>query len=164
MRPPVISNSSPIIHLGKINQLHLLKDLFGEILIPKAVHEECVVQGKNRPEVDAIVEADWLKVHETTDKNLIKLLRSEIDQGEAESIALAIQIQAGLILLDDSEAREKARLYDLPICGTLGVLLRAKLNGKLSSLSTALTDLQASGFWIQNNLVDRLLLEANEKK
>jgi uncharacterized protein len=115
MPGPVVSNSSPIIHLAKIGHLDLLQDFFGELIIAEAVYEECMTEGQDRPEVSIIEQASWLRVVPVANQNLVSLLKSEIDRGEAESIALALETQASLILLDDSDAREKARLYHLKI-------------------------------------------------
>jgi predicted nucleic acid-binding protein len=133
MPRPVVSNSSPIIHLAKIGRLDLLQDFFGELLIPEAVYEECITEGRDRSEVPIIKQASWLRVVPVTNQNLVSLLKAEIDRGEAESIALALETQASLILLDDYDAREKARLYHLKITGILGLLIRAKRSGKLTS-------------------------------
>lgn len=163
MPKPVVSNSSPIIHLAKIGYLDLLQEFFGELLIPEAVYEECIIEGGDRPEVSIIKQASWLRVVPVTNQNLVSLLKSEIDRGEAESIALALETQAALILLDDADAREKARLYHLKITGILGLLIRAKRSGKLTSLSTLLDALRDTGFWLSATLIDRLLIEVGER-
>jgi hypothetical protein len=162
MSTPVVSNSSPIIHLAKIGHLDLLHDRFGEILIPQTVYEECVIDGKARPEVTAIKQATWLRVAPVVNKDLIRLLSSDVDRGEAEAIALALEQQAALILLDDADAREKARLYHLKITGLVGILLGAKRSGKLASLTETLTDLGRTGFWLSQSLREKLLREAGE--
>ncbi len=135
---------------------------FGEIVIPQAVYEECVTDGKARPEVAAIKQATWIRVVPVVNTDLIRLLRAEIDRGEAEAIALALEHQAALILLDDADAREKARLYRLKITGILGILLSAKRTGKIASLTESLADLSRTGFWINPALAERLLREASE--
>ncbi len=58
----VISNSTPIIHLAKINHLHLLKEFFHEIDIPKSVYLECIVEDPRYPEVNLIKKSEWMKV------------------------------------------------------------------------------------------------------
>lgn len=161
MQETIISNSSPIIHLAKIDQLDLLRDFFGELLIPEAVYEECIP--KARDVVARIKQVSWLRVLPVTNQHLVKLLNSEIDRGEAEGIALALENQASLILLDDADAREKARLYSLRITGTLGLLLCAKQAGKIASLSVMLDALCQTGFWLRTELIHRLLVEAGEK-
>jgi len=158
-----VSNSSPIIHLAKIDQLNLLADFFDELIIPPAVYAECITDGKGRPEVARIKQASWLRVVPVANQNLITLLNAEIDRGEAEAIVLALETQAGLILLDDADAREKARLYHLKMTGLLGILLRARKSGKIASLSENLDALRDTGFWLSVGLTDRLLREAGEK-
>ena len=156
----VISNSSPLIHLSKIGYLGLLKDYFQRIVVPEAVYKECMVEGKNREEVKFLKEANWIEVKQTKDKNLIKLLESHLDYGESEAIAL--EIDADLILLDDLDTRETARIYDLQITGTIGILLRAKFEGKIVSLKDTLRKLMKTGFWINKKLVQELLKFAGE--
>lgn len=158
----VISNSSPLIHLSKIGYLGLLKDYFQRIVVPEAVYKECIVEGENREEVKFLKEANWIEVKQTKDKNLIKLLESHLDYGESEAIALALEIDADLILLDDLDARETARIYDLQITGTIGILLRAKFEGKIVSLKDTLRKLMKTGFWINKKLIQELLKFAGE--
>ncbi len=158
----VVSNSSPIIHLSKIGKLELLKEYFQIVLIPEAVYRETVIEGKDRKEVEAIKNAGWIKVLQVKDQNLVKLLRASLDDGESETIALSVEIGADLILIDDSDARERARLYGLKIAGTVGILLRAKRDGKIFSLKGMLEDLKKTGFWIEDDLEKRVLVVVGE--
>lgn len=158
----VISNSSSIIHLAKIGKLQLLKEYFGTITVPEAVFKECVAEGKGRDEIEIIKNADWIKALPVNDRNLVKLLRAYIDDGEAEAITLSLEIGADLILIDETEAREKARLYGLKISGTIGILLRAKFDGKIDSLKENLIRLKETGFRISNELMTKALMEVNE--
>lgn len=158
----VVSNTSTLIHLAKIGKLELLKDYFNEISIPEAVFRECVVEGKDREEIEQIKSAGWLKVSNVNDKKLVKLLQYSIDNGESEAIALALEIDADLILIDDADAREKARLYGIRITGTIGILLRAKLEGKIDSLGEYLKRLRKTGFWIGDDLEKKILIEVDE--
>jgi len=158
----VVSNSSPIIHLAKIGKLDLLKLLFNTVKIPKAVYQECVIEGGSRPEVKLIKSARWIKVLEVDDTNLIKLLKTQIDEGESEAIVLALEIGADLVLLDDYEAREKARIFGLKVTGTIGVLLKAKKMGLIKNLKKEIENLQSSGFWIKEDLIKEILGVAGE--
>lgn len=160
--PKVVSNSSPLIHLAKIDKLALLREYFHVIIIPEIVYKECILEGKDRPEAISIQSAEWIEVVQAQDKKLIKLLQSSLDDGESEAISLAVEVGADLILLDDSDAREKARLYNLNITGTIGILLRAKIDGKVSSFKDILAKLKETGFWIHEGLEARLLIEAGE--
>jgi len=158
----VVSNSSPIIHLSKIGRLDLLKFLFDTIKIPEAVYKECVIEGGCRPEVKIIRDAKWIKVVNIKDTNLTKLLKAEVDEGEAEAIALALEIGADLVLLDDYEAREKARLLGLKVTGTIGILLKAKKKGLIKSLKDEIENLQLGGFWLRKDFVKKILKIVDE--
>jgi len=157
-----VSNSSPIIHLAKIGRLDLLKEYFLTVSIPEAVYRECVSEGKDREEVELIKNAEWIEVLKIEDQKLVKLLRASLDAGESEAIALSLEIGADLILLDDYEAREKARLYGLKTTGTLGILLRARFDGKIPSLKEELKNLKSTGFRISDELETRILKEVGE--
>ena len=159
--PLVVSNSSPIIHLAKIGHLDLLRIFYGNITVPHAVWQECTIAGKGRAEVAHIAAAGWIKTVRIQDR-IITILRHEIDHGEAEAIALALEKKAALLLLDDAEAREKARLYNIAVTGTIGILLRARREMLIPSLRETLQDLMATGFWLHDRLAARLLAEVGE--
>jgi len=158
----VAGNSSPIIHLAKIGKLSLLREYFNTIMVPKSVFKECVAEGKDRKEVEAIKKAEWIRVAEVQDKKLVKLLRSSLDDGESDAIVLSLESGADLILPDDFGAREKARIYRLTVTGTLGVLLRAKKDRKISSLKENIIKLRESGFWVSDFVEERLLEASGE--
>lgn len=160
--PKVVSNSSPLIHLAKIGRLSLLKKFYENIFIPESVYIECVIEGKNREDAELIKNAEWIKLEKIKDDRLVKFLSAELDKGESETIVLSLEIGADLVLLDDYEARQKARLYGLKITGTLGILLRAKYEGQISSLKEEIIKLKNTGFRIRQDLEYKILKEAGE--
>lgn len=160
--PGTVSNSTPLIHLAKMGRLDLLREFFGTLLIPPAVYEECVNEGRGYEDAKLIAQADWLQVRQVTDQNLVTLLNAELDRGEAEAITLALEQHADLLILDDTDGRSKARLYGLKHTGTIGILLRAKQEGKIPSLRKALEALQDTGFWLDSRLYRKLLQEVGE--
>jgi predicted nucleic acid-binding protein len=153
----VISNSSPIIHLAKIGRLNLLERLYSRILIPEKVYLECTDTVQYHTEVELITQSAWIKRYLIEDDRLFNLFFAEIDAGEAESLVLALEQKADLLLLDDQEARSMARKLGLPVTGTLGVLLKAKNEGMINSFAEDLQKLQRSGFWLSQDLVNTLL-------
>ncbi len=94
----VVSNASPIIHLARIGQLELLRQLYGEIFVPEAVWEEVVVKGEGKIGAEEIQRAKWIKRKRVSNHPLVKALRRELDAGEAEAIALAIEVGAESLL------------------------------------------------------------------
>jgi predicted nucleic acid-binding protein len=116
----VVSNSSPLINLAIIGQLHLLETLFSTVWIPDAVWHECVIEGAGKPGAETIQRAIFLKRRQPKNEPLIQLLRRELDAGESEALALAIEMQADLVLLDERDARNIATMYKLKT--TVGIL------------------------------------------
>lgn len=159
---PVVSDSTPLIHLAKMGRLKLLREFFGEIIIPEAVYRECVLEGGDSEDALAIKNAKWIKVEKISDEKLKRAIMLELDEGESEAIVLAIERNAELILIDDYDGREVARALGLKVVGTIGVLLRAKLLGKIESLREELERLKATGFWLSEELYERILKEAGE--
>ena len=159
---PVVSNSTPLIHLAKIGRLELLREFFGEVLIPEAVYRECVLEGSDSEDAQAIKNAEWIKVEKITDERLRRSLMIELDEGESEAIVLALEKNAELVLMDDYDGREVARALGLRVAGTIGILLKAKFTGKIVSLRDELEKLKAMGFWLSDGLYEKVLKEAGE--
>ncbi len=162
--PLAVSNSSPLIHLSMVGRISLLRR-FSSICIPPAVWREVVEQGGSRPgatEIRDARESGWLRVVEPSNMALVRLLEQELHAGEAESIALALEIRPDVLLLDETEARRVAGLYGLPVTGIIGLLIQVKHEGLISSLEEEMDRLREQGnFWIQDALYRRVL-EADE--
>ena len=158
--PLAVTNSSPLIHLSLIGRIDLLRR-FSLVCIPPAVWREVVEQGGSRPgatEIREARESGWLRVVEPSDRALVRLLEQELHAGEAESIALAIEIRPDVLLLDEAEGRRVAGIYDLPVTGIIGLLIQAKREGQISSLAEEMNRLRERGnFWIHDALYGRVL-------
>ncbi len=142
----IISNSSVLIALSTIDQLPLIPLRFPEgILIPRAVWCEVVETGKGQFGADEVSSATWITVCEVKDSPLLSLLQRELDYGESEAIALCVEKEADIILLDEKYARRKAQHIGLTVLGTVGILIWAKRNGCINSLGTQLNILQTTG-------------------
>jgi uncharacterized protein len=151
----VISNSTPLIALAKINQLQLLKEYFGGILIPEEVYDEVVRRGSGLAGASEIAACDWITRTQVTNRLAVDALCISLDRGEAEAIVLASE-KNGLLIIDDGEGRKAARQLGLKITGTIGILLLASKERKLD-LRSALDDLKAAGFHLSNKEYDRIL-------
>lgn len=164
---PTVSNTSPILNLAIIGHLVLLREQFEEILIPPAVVKELRPE-EDLPGCDAVRgarEEGWFRVEEVKDRSLVQVLRRDVDEGEAEAIALALQVEAEWILMDQREARRIAKSLGLKVTGVLGILRRASREGKLPSLQVAMEQLrEKAGFHIGADLFADLLKEIGERK
>jgi predicted nucleic acid-binding protein len=155
------------LNLAIIGQLALLREQFGEIWIPPAVLEELRPEEDlpGSSEVREAREAGWLQVKEVKDQPLVQVLRRDLDQGEAETIALALQVEAEWTLLDERDARRVAKSVGLKVTEVLGILLWARREGRLPSLQTAMKELrQKAGFRIGAELYAELLRDSGEGK
>ena len=158
----VVADSGPLIGLASIGKFRLLKDLFGKIIIPSAVYDEVVIQGKDQPGAKETREADWIEVVEVQDRLAVSLLRNELDQGESEAIVSARELGAARILLDEKLARRKVRSIGLSVTGTLGVLLMAKEVGLIPAVRPLLDSFRETPFRMSEDLYRKVLHTAGE--
>ncbi|MEM8965287.1 MAG: DUF3368 domain-containing protein [Bacteroidota bacterium] len=147
----VIADTSCLIVLSKIGRLHLLKDLFSKISITKEVYQEFS---------DALPE--WIQVEEIKDSERQRILELDLDKGEASSIALGLEHEESLLLIDEKKGRRIAKDLGLKVTGTLGVLIQAKINGQLDSLKDEIDKLKKIEFRMSEGLVQKIL-ETYEK-
>jgi len=150
----VVSNSSPLIAFAEIGQLNVLPSIFGLILIPPAVAAEIAPSIPDLPQ--------WLHVESLKQAIPRLVLQRSLGPGEREAVALAIEARAERILLDDLPARRIARTLDLPVTGTVGVLLVAKRHALIQRVRPHLDALAKEGFFIGSELYDDVLHLAGE--
>ena len=96
----VISNSSPIMNLAIIGRLDLLRELFSVVYVTQGVWKETVIDGENKSGVSEIKNANWIKVVTIEETPLLQLLLKDLDIGESETIAYAIEKKNAVVLLD----------------------------------------------------------------
>jgi len=162
---PTISNTSPLLNLAIIGHLDLLREQFGVVMIPTAVLRELRVEEAlpGSAVLHQALEEGWIQVQPVKDRALTQLLQRSLDDGEAEAIALAAQMQADWLLLDERDGRLAAKTLGLHVTGALGVLLRAKRESRITSLRETLETLQSqAGFHIAPALFEELLRSAGE--
>jgi hypothetical protein len=155
-----VADAGPLIFLAKLDRLDLLAEK--DMCIPAAVMTE--VSAKADEAFKRIEQAAnaWLKIQEVKNRATVQLLLADLDLGEAEVIALAKEINADSVLLDDLDARRFARRIGLSTIGTVGILLAARLQGKIPSLGAEIDRLQTHGFRISKTLIEEALKAAGE--
>ena len=159
----VVTDSTPIISLAKIDKLHLLRDIFGKIYVPSAVYEEIVVKGKDRPGCKEIKEAQWVASKEVSNITSQKHLLSHLDQGEAEVILLADELNADLVIMDERKGYEVlANLLNIKVIGTIAILSMAKDLGLIENIKPYLDKMKAKGVWIDDQIYAISLKDVNE--
>jgi len=159
----VVSNSSPLIALSAVGRLELLRDLYGEISIPEFVRREVVAVNPERAGSTEVETAAWVTSQAVKGEFLPRALLGELDRGEAEAIALALELRADLLLIDERRGRKVAGRFGLRVLGVLGILIEAKGKGLLPQVGPALEDLLSkAGFRVSEALYRRVLEEAGE--
>lgn len=161
----VVSNTSPVLNLAIIGRLDLLQLQFDKVWLPQAVTDELRIE-EDLPgsvAVRAARQAGWLLTERVRDQVRVAILRRDLDGGEAEAIALALQKHADWLLLDERDARRVAKSLGLKVTGVLGILLKARLAGQLPSLRGAMDQLRdLADFRIGAALYTELLQAAKE--
>lgn len=159
----IVSDTSPLMNLAVVGHLELLHQLYDTVLIPEAVWNELTSLSSQYPEVATVQTLTWLERQPLTSRAVADALQAELDIGEAEAIALAVEKQADLLLIDERRGRQVAARMGLTYIGLLGVLLEAKRKGFLPEVKTVLDDLIAkAGFWVSRELYIRVLQAAGE--
>jgi predicted nucleic acid-binding protein len=159
----IVSDASPLIALARIGQLELLSKLYQNVLLPNAVWEEVVSRGEELPGASATETAEWIMQRTVRNRTLVQALRQDLDAGEAEAIALAIEINPELLLMDEKRGRETARHLGLEYIGIIGVMIEAKHSGLVAAIRPHLDRLrQEAGFFISDALYQRVLRDEGE--
>ena len=156
----VVSNTSPLISLAILGHLDLLSLIFTEGYVPQAVFDEASAWGK--PYSRQLKQFTQDKSKPVQNKLAVQLLSKDIDLGEAEVIALALETGIEDVLLDDFKGRQLARLHGLSPIGTIGVLLQAKKAGHINELKPNLDKLIANRTRIGANLYQQALQLADD--
>lgn len=149
----VVSNSTPLIAFYQLGMLDLLKDLFGQIIIPPAVQAEVFLL---RPM------PDWITVRSLSQPIPEPLQKAGLGDGEREAITLALELNADLLLTDEWAGRKMAERLGLKITGTLGLLLAAKQRGLIAEVKPMVEKLLYLGFYASEDLVRSILNMAGE--
>lgn len=151
------------MNLMCVGRLELVRQLYGTVLVPEAVRKELATIALSRPGMWPDPAPSWLEVRAAGNRPLVTSLLSELDAGEAEAIALAVESSADLLLIDERRGRQVASRLGVRRIGVLGVLLDAKGRGFLPALKPVLEDLLTrAGFWIHSDLLQQVLHAAGE--
>jgi uncharacterized protein len=160
----VVSDTSPIRALAHIDRLALLQDLFGEVLVPPAVVAELESPKSNLPPLH-VRHLPFVRIQSPTDRVVVNELLTTLHAGESEAIALALEVHAEAVLIDEAEARNVAMERGLDTIGVLGILLRAKRKGLLGSIKPVIDQLEDGlDFFVSARLRAEVLKEAGENE
>jgi predicted nucleic acid-binding protein len=151
MRKTIVADTSCFIVLDAINELDLLRQVYGEIV---TTHEVSLEFGGTFPE--------WVSINSVKNKRYIEVLEMEIDKGEASAIALSLEFSEATLIVDDLKARKVARSLGIDFTGTFGVLLKAKLLGKIHQVKPIIEKIRSTNFRMSASLEKAVLAKAGE--
>ena len=151
----VVSDTTALTSLLQVGQIQLLKALYSEVLIPPAVHSELLAYHDVLP--------DFVRVSAPVCTADLKELEVRLDKGEVEAIALARELKADFLIIDERDGRQTADRLGIRCIGLVGVLLMAKNAGHISVLENVLDQLeQVAGFYLSRNVKAEALAVAGE--
>ncbi len=142
----VIADTSPLILFHKINELEILKHVYGTLITTPEIASEF---GFELP--------DWITISAVSDKKYQAFLETQVDVGEASAIALAVEFTDALLVLDDLKARKLATRLNLKITGTLGVIHKAKQLSVIAKVKPLVDKLMLTDFRVADEIINELL-------
>ena len=151
MHKIIISDTSCFIILTNIGELSLLQKLYSKITTTIEIATEF---GEPLP--------DWVEILSVKGKDTQRLLEMQIDKGESSAIALALEIPDSLLILDDIKARKIASQLGLSITSTLGIIIKAKLEGIIPSVIPILNKIKQTDFRLSGEVELQVLKAAME--
>jgi predicted nucleic acid-binding protein len=159
----VVSNTSPLTNLAAIGQFTLFHQMYGRLHITEGFWEELNARGQHCPGRDEVAAVDWIERHTVQNQALVTALRRDLDRGEAETIALALELGAGLVLLDEQEGRHAAQRFELRVAGVVGLLLEARSRSAVDEVRPHLDALRhKAGFYLTDQVYHSALTLAGE--
>jgi len=151
MPKTIISDTSCLIILSNIGELQLLQKVYGQVFTTVEIAQEF---GEILPE--------WIVIKGAADIYKQQLLELQIDKGESSAIALALEMSNSTLILDDNKARKIANQLGLHVTGTIGIIVRAKLNGIIPSIRPILEKIRQTNFRLTIEIETLALKAAQE--
>jgi predicted nucleic acid-binding protein len=154
----VIADTSVINYLILIDEARVLDVLYGGVVVPRTVQRELLAPNSPGPVRRWISDPpDWIRFASPGSEALART-DPALDPGEREAIALALDLHAELLLIDDAQGRREAERQKLLYTGTVGVLKVASGKGLLN-IDEAIRRLRQTSFFISDKVLRRILRE-----
>lgn len=158
-----VSDTTAITNLAAIGRLDLMHSLLGQVFIPHEVYLELTRYGDRIPGAREVKTNEWILTRDVTRRDLVDSLTPPLDLGEAEAIALAMEINAQVLIIDEVAGRQTAKALGLNIVGLVGLLIEAKRRSLIPSVAPLLDRLQQeAGFRLGAAFRERVLQEVEE--
>lgn len=156
----VVSDTTTITNLLKIDLLHLVQRLYREIIIPQAVYDELA---KIPSQKKLLKQTNWIRVRQVKDRMRVDKFQDYLDLGESEAIILALELNADILIMDERKGRKIAEEYGLAIIGLFGILIGAKRRGHIKSVKSHMdTLINDHSFRVNEAVYNQVLRLAKE--
>lgn len=142
----IISDTSCLIALSKIDKINLLKNLYHEVLITSKVYNEF---GDSLP--------DGIIITEVQNKRKQKELEKRLDKGEASSIALALEMDNSTLIINEIKGRKLAQSLNIDIIGTIGLIILSEKKGLVLDVASLILKLVNKGFRLSDSLINKII-------
>jgi uncharacterized protein len=152
-----------LLNLALIGEIDLLRVLFGNVIAPKAVHDEFARLAASSGRFAGLCMPTWVNSHGVSDAALVVQLRASLDAGESEAIALALELHADAVLMDETEGRSLAQRRGLRTIGIVGILIQARHASLVPALGPLFLALrERAKFRLSSKVVNEALLACGE--
>lgn len=159
----IVINTGPLLAIiAALGDLSILNNLYRQVLVPFEVKKELTGHGSNRFGVAAFKDAHFLHIQPRS-LSIPPILQNTLDSGEASVIQLALIKKIETVCIDETIGRRVARLYNLNVTGSLGILLKAKVQGYPISIKHSIEQMQSREIYLSKSLIDFALKYAGEK-
>jgi len=157
----IVSDTTPIISLLKINHLNLLEKMFGDVFISEGVFKELTGNPKYQKETKQIKNSSFIQIFPIVNQQAVidLIVSGGLDLGESEAIVLAKEIKASTLIIDERRGRAVAEKEGLAITGTIGILLEARKKNIISLEDSiiCIDELRKSGIRIGEAVYQRAI-------
>lgn len=158
----IVSDTSPVRALAHLGLLSVLQKMFGRVVVPRSVAMELFDPPSRYQSID-VSSYDFFEIVVPADQRFVTRLTERLDLGEAEAIAVAVEMQAVTLLIDESAGRQVAMELGLSPLGTIGLLLRAKQSRLCGNIAPLLDSLRSDlRFHLSDSLYELGLRLAGE--
>ncbi len=149
----VVTNTTPLIALtAAMGNVEVLRVLYDRVIVPYEVAQEIRAGGKEGFGLEVFEQSGWLEMNPAP-VELPPYLQNTLDLGEASVIQTALQLGVNRVCIDETIGRRVARLSNLSVTGSIGILLKAKTMGYPVSIPEAIHRMRSRGIWLSQDVI-----------
>jgi len=157
MPKKIVINTGPMIALiAGLSDLKILEKYYDEVIVPQRVIKEILAKGKKRFDAQIFLENNYLKKLDNP-VEISTFLKNSLDPGEASVIQIALNKKIETVCIDEAAGRRIARLNNLKLTGSLGIIISAINNGENIDLKKLIKNMRNNGVWISDQLKEKAL-------